>query len=120
MRSLKNKEFPAVGQTVWITKWALTHGIIEAPVEDPQHCHLDQVGILITPNSSIYREDHGVRSGSNRIYYIFKPDWFTNKDDAVKRATKKLGSRIGKLKKELTCLEDLLAAVTRGVTITIH
>ena len=74
---------------VWITKYALTKGIIEA---DGELTSSDSVSILS-------------RDLSLPTHWFYKGDWFSDKESAIQKAEEMRQKKIASLKKQIEKLE---------------
>lgn len=76
---------------VWITKYALTKGIIEA---DGELISSDSVSILN-------------RGLSLPTHWFYKGDWYSDKQSAIKKAEEMRQKKIANLKKQIEKLEGM-------------
>lgn len=76
---------------VWITKYALTRGIIEADGE-------------LTSSDSVIILNRGL---SLPTYWFYKGDWHSNKQSAIKKAEEMRQKKIESLKKQIKKLEEM-------------
>lgn len=76
---------------VWITKYALTKGIIEA---DGELISSDSVSILN-------------RGLSLPTHWFYKGDWHSGKQSAIKKAEEMRQKKIESLKKQIEKLEEM-------------
>lgn len=79
---------------VYITKYALTRGIMKKNVEQEGKCMVKHHG-----------KPHFVWGPTT--YYYQRPDWHIDKDKAIKRAERMRTMKIKALKKEIIRLENL-------------
>ena len=82
---------------VYITKYALTKGIIT--VIDPELCH-DHANIFTNIGSTI------PGSFPNYYTYFHKGEWFISWDEAVANANLRRDRKIKNLKKQISILEN--------------
>jgi hypothetical protein len=90
---------------VWITKYALTKGIVEAEATGRDE-YPNMVTVSNKPYDSIYKP-------YGRIYY-HKPDWHLSLEDAKKRAEEMRVKRIASLRKSIQKLEKLSFGAEKG------
>lgn len=76
---------------VWITKYALSRGIIEA---DGEFTSSDSVSIL---NRDLPLSTH----------WFYKGDWHSDKESAIKKAEEMRQKKIESLKKQIKKLEEM-------------
>ena len=76
---------------VWITKYALSRGIIEA---DGEFTGFDSVSILN-------------RDLSLPTHWFYKGDWHSDKESAIKKAEEMRQKKISSLKKQIKKLEEM-------------
>lgn len=76
--------------TAFITKYALTDGIVEVVVEDCFNASSAMVGDM-----------------NNSLVYYHKPDWHRTREGAVERAEKMRQAKILSVKKQLDKLENM-------------
>lgn len=76
---------------VWITKYALSRGIIEA---DGEFTSSDSVSIL---NRDLPLPTH----------WFYKGDWHSDKESAIKKAEEMRQKKIENLKKQIQKLEEM-------------
>ncbi|MDD5722669.1 MAG: hypothetical protein PHY29_02890 [Syntrophales bacterium] len=79
---------------VWITKYALTDGIVECEVEAPSH---DCPKMIV------------VKASSPGTYnqYFYKPDWHTTREEAVKRANVMKDKKLVSLRNQIEKIKEL-------------
>ena len=76
---------------VWITKYALTKGVIEA---DGELTSSDSVSILN-------------RDLSLSTHWFYKGDWFSDKESAIQKAEEMRQKKIASLKKQIEKLDRM-------------
>ena len=76
---------------VWITKYALTRGIIEA---DGELTSSDSVSILN-------------RDLSLPTHWFYKGDWYLDKESAIQKSEEMRQKKIDSLKKQIEKLEEM-------------
>lgn len=76
---------------VWITKYALTKGIIE-------------VDAMLTSSDSISIKELNSDLNSN---WFYKGDWYSDKESAIKKAEEMRQKKIESLKKQIKKLEEM-------------
>jgi hypothetical protein len=81
---------------VWITKYALTHGIYDIEAE---LCKIDPTGSMI---SDIKNTEYG-----GNYYHNEGREWHRDKESAVKRAEEMRIKKIGSLMKRIAKLQKL-------------
>ena len=102
----------AKGQTVWLTKWATTIGIVVTQIEDAHLCDprpgiTPQVGVLALPGLPKHDDlTHGLPwVNGQRIHYFFKPDWHTDREEAILRVKKVISDKRAALKRTIAALD---------------
>lgn len=73
---------------VWITKYALTQGIIEADG--------------VRTSQGIYIKNSGLNTD-----YFYGSDWYFDKESAIKKAEEMRQKKIASLKKQIEKLEEM-------------
>ena len=76
---------------VWITKYALTKGIIEADGE-------------LTSSESVSILNRGL---SLPTHWLYKGDWHSDKQSAIKKAEEMCQKKIESLKRQIKKLEEM-------------
>ena len=76
---------------VWITKYALTKGIIEV---DAKLTSSDSVSI-VELNTDL------------NMHWFYKGDWYSDKESAIKKAEEMRQKKIASLKKQIEKLEQM-------------
>jgi len=74
---------------VWVTKYALTKGILEVEVDSP------------------VEDERMVRASGGWTTYYHKPDWHMTKAEAVARAEEMRTKKLASLRKQAAKLEKL-------------
>jgi len=82
--------------TVWITKYALSDGILKIQAEIHKN---ENLVVYLSPKTSLRQYAHG-------------NDWHTSAFDAFQQAQHKLDLKIASLKKQIAKLEKLQIKIT--------
>ncbi|HAO26757.1 MAG TPA: hypothetical protein DCQ68_01865 [Chryseobacterium indologenes] len=76
--------------TVYVTKFALTKGIIESE------------GEIVEGNSKMLRTTIDLYQA-----FVFKPDWYENKNEAINRAEEMRNKKIASLENQIKKLKKI-------------